>query len=167
MKLNRALIYMAMVGGVLFILALIFAPSIEALCKKPPGISALSYLFFQPVCHQDPARSFWLAGMPLPVCARCLGIYLGAFLGLLVFGLMRGVATRRPLPRLWLILGLVPLFADGLFNTLQLFTTPIYLRASIGIFAGAVIAGALIPAINQMLDLFHSRPNPGDEYAQP
>ncbi len=166
MKLTRVLIYLAMMGGILFILAIIFAPSIEALCERPSGISCLSYLFFRPICHQDPARSFWLAGVPLPVCARCFGIYLGAFLGLGAFGLMRGTTTRRPFPRSWLILGIAPLFADGTFNALRLFTTPEYLRASIGIVAGAVMAGASIPAVNQMLDMFHSRPDSRGEYAQ-
>ena len=37
--------------------------------------------FFSRVCHQEPARSFWLAGAPVAVCARCLGIYLGAAAG--------------------------------------------------------------------------------------
>jgi len=38
-------------------------------------------LFFSPICHQDPTRSFWLLGAPIAVCARCLGIYLGAAAG--------------------------------------------------------------------------------------
>ncbi len=36
------------------------------------------------VCHQLPARSFWIFGAPVAICARCLGIYLGAALGLLL-----------------------------------------------------------------------------------
>jgi uncharacterized membrane protein len=36
------------------------------------------YLIGSVVCHQLPARSFHLAATPLPVCARCSGIYLGA-----------------------------------------------------------------------------------------
>ena len=39
-------------------------------------------LFFSQLCHQDPARSFVLAGTTLPVCARCLGFYLGGFAGI-------------------------------------------------------------------------------------
>lgn len=48
------------------------------------GYSAITlaiFVFFSPVCHQDPARSFWLLGAPVAVCARCLGIYLGAAAG--------------------------------------------------------------------------------------
>lgn len=39
---------------------------------------------FALVCHQRPERSFWLFGAPLAVCARCLGIYIGAAIGLLL-----------------------------------------------------------------------------------
>jgi uncharacterized membrane protein len=37
---------------------------------------------FALVCHQRPERSFWICGAPVAVCARCLGIYLGAAIGL-------------------------------------------------------------------------------------
>jgi uncharacterized membrane protein len=37
--------------------------------------------FFSVACHQDAARSFWLLGAPLAVCARCIGIYAGAAAG--------------------------------------------------------------------------------------
>jgi uncharacterized membrane protein len=33
------------------------------------------------ICHQLPERSFHLAGFQLPVCARCLGIYIGVSAG--------------------------------------------------------------------------------------
>jgi len=39
-------------------------------------------LFFSQLCHQDPTRSFVLAGTILPVCARCLAFYLGGFAGI-------------------------------------------------------------------------------------
>ncbi len=38
---------------------------------------------FALVCHQQPERSFWIFGAPVAVCARCLGIYVGAVIGLL------------------------------------------------------------------------------------
>ncbi|MGH9510233.1 MAG: DUF2085 domain-containing protein [Terriglobales bacterium] len=48
------------------------------------SLSAFAILHFSSVvCHQDPARSFWIAGAPVAVCTRCLGIYLGAVAGLL------------------------------------------------------------------------------------
>jgi hypothetical protein len=32
------------------------------------------------ICHQRPERSFQLFAVPMPVCARCTGIYVGAAL---------------------------------------------------------------------------------------
>ena len=32
---------------------------------------------FRVLCHQDPARSFWVNGVPMAVCSRCFGIYSG------------------------------------------------------------------------------------------
>ncbi|SMO90957.1 DUF2085 domain-containing protein [Fodinibius sediminis] len=39
---------------------------------------------FMPLCHQIPERSFWIAGQPMAVCSRCLGIYTGFALGWLL-----------------------------------------------------------------------------------
>jgi uncharacterized membrane protein len=47
----------------------------------PGWAGAMVYGIGSFVCHQIPERSFHLAGFQLPVCARCLGIYLGASAG--------------------------------------------------------------------------------------
>lgn len=53
------------------------------------------------VCHQRPERSFHLHGEPLPVCARCLGVYGGAAVAALAvyLGGATGVMRRRRAPR--------------------------------------------------------------------
>ena len=48
---------------------------------------------FAIVCHQRPERSFSVFGGSVAVCSRCLGIYLGAAMGLL-FRTSRAVAVR-------------------------------------------------------------------------
>jgi uncharacterized membrane protein len=48
---------------------------------------------FALICHQRPERSFWIFGGAVAVCSRCLGIYLGAALGLL-FRTSRRIAVR-------------------------------------------------------------------------
>ena len=55
------------------------------LLATSPLLSVSIRKFFSVVCHQDAARSFWIASAPVAVCVRCLGIYLGAALGA-VFG---------------------------------------------------------------------------------
>lgn len=53
------------------------------------GISAVAQAFLYAagsvVCHQIPERSFHLAGVQLPVCARCTGLYLGGLAGVAVW----------------------------------------------------------------------------------
>ncbi|MDR0311316.1 MAG: DUF2085 domain-containing protein [Acidobacteriota bacterium] len=48
-----------------------------------PTAAFFNYLPFSFFCHQMPERSFALLHNPLAVCHRCLGIYLGLFLGTL------------------------------------------------------------------------------------
>lgn len=57
---------MAGTAAVLLLAAVYAAPFV-------PGI----HLVFAAVCHQTPARCFTWLGRPLPVCARCLGLYAG------------------------------------------------------------------------------------------
>ena len=58
-----------------------------------PAIGFALYRGFAIICHQRPERSFWIFGTEIAVCSRCLGIYLGAALGLL-FSTSRAIAFR-------------------------------------------------------------------------
>lgn len=65
--LSIAVVIMALGGG-------LFAQ------QAPWRIQWQHQAFFS-LCHQIPARSFWLNGQPMAVCSRCLGIYSGFTLG--------------------------------------------------------------------------------------
>lgn len=41
-------------------------------------LTVLVYGIGSLLCHQRPERSFHIASTPFPVCARCVGLYLGA-----------------------------------------------------------------------------------------
>lgn len=47
----------------------------------PTGLEAAVRSAFAPVCHQMPSRSLHIGGVPVAICDRCSGIYLGLFLG--------------------------------------------------------------------------------------
>ena len=65
--------------------------------------AAIVYTAASRICHQKQERSFHLDGTPLPVCARCTGIYLSAAVGTLAgWWLLR----RRPAPPVRLALAL-------------------------------------------------------------
>ena len=92
---------------ILFLLAstwlfLIVSPSLLA-ARYPLPVGAV-YYFFSQVCHQIPDRSFHWAGAQMAVCHRCLGIYLGFWLGVLCWpGLGRLGQRLLDRPRLILL----------------------------------------------------------------
>ena len=100
----------------------------------------LIFLFFSPVCHQDPARSFWVFGGPVAVCARCLGIYLGAAVGAWI-----------PAPRRVLLSALGVLAALNLADVLTEAAawhgnwklTRLLLGTLLGLAAGSLVANSL------------------------
>jgi hypothetical protein len=62
------------------------------------------------ICHQRPERSFHLAGIQLPVCARCVGLYASGAAGA-VAACMAGLkgSSRLPTPRATVALALAAL----------------------------------------------------------
>ena len=46
--------------------------------------TAVAYAAASRFCHQRPERTFYLHDAPMPVCARCAGIYLSAGVGVLL-----------------------------------------------------------------------------------
>lgn len=78
--MKRLLLWALLAVSLLWAAALVIAPDVV-------------YLAGGYICHQRPERSFWIAGHPMPVCARCAGLYLAAPLGV-AFVLWRGVGSR-------------------------------------------------------------------------
>lgn len=60
----------------------------------PVPAASVVYLFGAHICHQIAERSWHVDGVQLPVCARCLGVYVGAAVAL-VPGVWR-VPSRAP-----------------------------------------------------------------------
>ena len=53
-------------------------------------LSEFFYHFFSLICHQLSTRSFWIAGAPMGICARCTGVYVGLFCASLGYSQWRG-----------------------------------------------------------------------------
>jgi uncharacterized membrane protein len=109
------------------------------------------------VCHQMLTHSFIIGGHPLPVCARCTGIYVGAFTGLILLLVLRPRAQGLPSPLMLSILMLMFLTmgADGVNSTFQelpggqgLWETTNVLRVITGTLAGVAIMFFLYPMFN-------------------
>lgn len=123
------------------------------------------WFFLSGVCHQIPERTFHYGGQPLPLCARCMGTFLGAAIGLLaLWAIGHGRRSRLPAPWVFGLLGVpVGIWAiDGLnsFASLALGRAPLYppsntLRLATGLGLGIALAGVLYPVYHYAL--WHER----------
>jgi uncharacterized membrane protein len=133
----RRIYLLTAAGTILWLAAIFLAPWLAA--KGASGPARMLYAFFRPVCHQIANRCFMLAGHPLAVCGRCLGIYIGFAAGLLLYPFIRGFRTIR-LPRpLTFILSVLPLAVDGVAGVLGLWKSPIGVRFVTGLIWGGVL----------------------------
>jgi uncharacterized membrane protein len=109
------------------------------------------------VCHRIFSHSFIINGRPMPLCARCTGMYLGALYGTIlqfVAGKRKGGFSRN----LLIVLGLMGIFfaIDGLnsFAGLFLEKAPLYppqnwLRLITGLSMGIFISALIYPIFTQ------------------
>lgn len=119
-------------------LLIVLAP---LLMERAPTVSFFLYLFFSPICHQLPERSFFLFGHQLPVCARCTGIYFGAFLG--------SFCAREKAPPRWVFIGgVTPLVLDGVTQLFFRESTNV-LRLITGLLAGFVVVFYLYAGLSR------------------
>jgi uncharacterized membrane protein len=66
-------------AAVLWLAAILLAPLAIASDRAAVAAGAVGlYATGARICHQRPERCFWIHGRPMPVCARCAGLYAGA-----------------------------------------------------------------------------------------
>lgn len=126
-------------------LSILVAPYWTASHIRPlQYLGSLIYFFMDPVCHQLPERSLFLAHLPMPVCARCFFIY---FSGLFTFG-MASISKRfRFWP--WYVYLLMAFFSgiEILSEKIHLYDNWIELRALSGIVLGLLIFHLILEGI--------------------
>ena len=116
-----------------------------------PMLAAGVYSAGALVCHQRSERSFHLAGAQLPVCARCLGLYVGGLVGAIgwVFAAgtraTRAEGVRRILEprrlRAVLVIAAAPTLLTVLTAQLGVWDPANALRAMLALPLGIVIGG--------------------------
>ena len=99
---------------------------------------------FSLVCHQDVSRSFAIAGMVLPFCQRCTGLYLGLGIGLLI-QLLSGSHKKGLPPKGILYTDIACLLVMPVFGLHFLDPGPAW-RFWTGLIYGNAIAYLLLPA---------------------
>lgn len=113
------------------------------------GLIAASWVRFglSPACHQITDRCLDLGAGPLPVCARCAGLYAGGLVGLLVT-LVSGRRFQPPLR--WLVVAATPSIIDFILGFTNLPTLANWPRFVAALFPGLVAGLMLADAVCRM-----------------
>jgi uncharacterized membrane protein len=114
------------------------------------GASERWRLLFRLLCHGLPARSLEAFGVSMPVCARCVGIYAGLFLGFWLFRAAMRLSARAV--RNTAIAGAIPLAIDGLTQLARLRESTNDLRLATGFVAGLAFGMWVLSVIARNVD---------------
>lgn len=108
-------------------------------------------LFFSPICHQQTGRCYVLMGNSLPVCARCLGIYLGFLIGIIGARLF---IQYKPIPpgRFWLLGLALPTMVEFILEKAGLIHGSLILRSAIGAATGFIVPFYVLPALTELMN---------------
>jgi uncharacterized membrane protein len=109
------------------------------------GASSYWRLLFRVLCHGIARRCFELWGAPMPICARCSGIYAGMLGGIVLFMLLPRIEER--IVRWTLAIAVLPMVLDGLTQLAMLRESTNLLRLATGLLAGAAFAFWALSAV--------------------
>ena len=115
------------------------------------GLSTQIYTFFSYICHQKPERSFFVLGYQFAVCSRCFGVYFGLLAGIATYPLWRDVDNIEPLPRIWLLLSLIPIGIDWTLGVLGIWENTFASRFITGSILGFACAVFVVPALVEIV----------------
>ena len=102
---------------------------------------------FRMMCHGMVERSLDLFGVPMPICARCVGIYAGLLAGLAVFWLLP--LLREKVMRPIAFAAVTPLALDGLTQLTGLRESTNPLRIATGVVAGLAFGLWILSAVER------------------
>lgn len=157
MSKKLLVVYSVTLTALLVWIGLIFlAPGLKS---RSPLLSRIIYAVFSPVCHQNSSRCFSLDGYPLAVCARCLGIYTGSLVGMLIYPAARGFkSVSLPPTKLFIILS-APIAIDTVGNFFLIWSTPGWIRFFFGWLWGLILPFYFITGVVDFLVSLNRRRN--------
>ncbi len=121
---------------------------------RAPIVTLAAYQIGGLICHQRPERSFHIAGMQMPVCARCFGLYVSGAAGLLFAWISRLRVPGR-VTKLMMATAAAPITITVALEMIGLISTTNLLRMStglpLGFAAGLLVVSVLPPANSAMI----------------
>ena len=122
---------------------------ISALCSWAiaHGASMRWRSLFLFLCHGRVERSLTLFDVPMPICARCTGIYVGMLAGVALFWLIPFLRER--VMRIVALVAVVPLGIDGVTQLLGFRESVNELRIATGVIAGLAFGLWILSAVER------------------
>lgn len=120
------------------------------------GASMRWRILFRIMCHGIRERCLLLFDVPMPICARCVGIYTGLLAGIALF-LLLPVLRERTM-RIVAFLAVTPLAIDGFTQLAGLRESTNPLRLSTGIVAGLALGMWALCAVERRDEVSLSSP---------
>jgi uncharacterized membrane protein len=142
-------------GSLLLLAFIVGAPLARA--GQHGIISGTLYQAFSHVCHQQPERSFFIAGQPLAVCARCTGLYAGFALTTLLYPLFASLRRTSPPERKWLFIAAAPLAIDFGLGFLGIWENTHWSRFVTAALFGFVVVFYVMAALAELSQRFGAR----------
>lgn len=123
--------------------------SASALCSWAiaHGASMRWRLLFRILCHGKVERCLELFGTPMPICARCVGIYVGMLAGIVAFWAVP--LLRERVMRIVAFVCAAPLAIDGLTQLAGLRESTNDLRIATGLVAGLAFGLWILSAVER------------------
>ena len=131
--------------SLLFIAAIVSAP--VAMNSGYLVVALPLYHAFSLVCHQLPERSFFIAGHPFAVCARCFGLYAGFAVVAIAYPLVQSLRTTEAPARRWLFVAALPLAIDYALGFFGIWNNTHSSRFITGAILGAVSVFYVMPGL--------------------
>jgi len=119
--------------------------------KMPQPISFV-YTAGDVLCHQKAERSFFINNNQMPFCSRCTGIWLGLAIGAGIMIFYKFELDEKIF--FLIVLGILPLGADGLGQLVGLWKSINLVRVATGVLTGFVCGIALGIIIDEFRDIF-------------
>jgi len=105
-------------------------------------------MLYSNICHQDVQKSFICNDIPFLVCARCTGIYFGAFISaavILILNITLILKTK------YLYLLSIPMLLDVLFYSIGIYPYNKFIASSTGFLFGSSIFLYILSALEYLL----------------
>jgi uncharacterized membrane protein len=103
------------------------------------------------ICHQLPARSFHLWASQMPVCARCVGIYVGAAIASLIA--RAGTVRHEPrIGRVAIVVAVAPAALTLVYEWWSGQMPANWIRAASGVPIGAMVTALVVAATGDQVN---------------